>query len=998
MKSRVLRGWSLWLFWATNLCVILLAGNGLYLSGITFMEHVTGFVLQNYAYQYFFLVHLVGGLFFIGLLISYVLLHWRSMAGVRRPATKRWGFLLVGVATALVVSGLLLWRPEPLAVKHPLIRSIAYWVHVLTPVFALGLYWLHRVSGRGIRPLRMFAWIGAVVGVCALFVIGHGFDPRGRQIAANAGQERSIFAPSFARTAHGRHIRPELLLDNEYCKDCHPDVHAQWAESAHRFASMNNPVYLASVRETRQVSLQRDGNVLRSRWCAGCHDPVPLFSGAFDDPDFDDIHDPLAHAGITCSSCHSIVAINSVRGNGDYTIEEPLHYPFAFSQNPILKWVNHQLIRAKPEFHKRTFLKPFHRTAEFCSVCHKVHIPKSVNDYKFLRGQNHYDSFLLSGVSGHGARSFYYPKQAKSNCAACHMPPVSSADFGAKPYPEIEGLSVRSHWFLGANTALPFFRGNPTMVELHQQFLQGQLGIDLFGLREGGHIDGRLLAPLRPQVPLLRPGSHYLLEVVIRTLGVGHHFTQGTTDSNEVWVHLRVDLNGKPLVESGGIDEWGRVDPEAHFINVFMLDRHGNRIARRNPQDIFVPLYDHQIPPGAANTIHYLLAVPEAAAGGILEIKAAVCYRKFDWELMNFVVSQMKPGEKPLPGLEPGKPYRNKLPVTVLCSDSVSLAVGDIAAAGVEAPTQWLSSDDSIEKIPTWERWNDYGIGLLLKGKAQLRQAAEAFRQVESLGSYHGPLNLARVYQIEGDLDEATRCLQRALRAPPPEFPWWTASWLSAVINRQQGHLDEAAASLRQIVDQPPPPELSARGFDFRRDYEVLNLLGETLFDQARRIRQAEAQKRKLLLEESRQWFHRTLELDPENITAHYNLSLLYAMLGEAEKAKEHRLLHAEYRVDDNARDIAVAAARKRYPAADRAAEKVVLYRLRPVNGGPTMEIAVEAQQLGADNPEGSFSTFHSTGEFACEFVSDRCVGLNSHDKASAGMVCPAVDEIFSSQ
>ena len=49
----------------------------------------------------------------------------------------------------------------------------------------------------------------------------------------------------------------------------------------------------------------------------------------------------------------------------------------------------------------RTFLKPLHRSAEFCGTCHKVHLPAELNGYKWLRGQNHYDSFLLSGVSGH---------------------------------------------------------------------------------------------------------------------------------------------------------------------------------------------------------------------------------------------------------------------------------------------------------------------------------------------------------------------------------------------------------------------------------------------------------------------------------------------------------------------------------------------------------------------------------------------------------------------
>ena len=135
------------------------------------------------------------------------------------------------------------------------------------------------------------------------------------------------------------------------------------------------------------------------------------------------VNHETAQAGITCTACHSITNVNSVRGNADYTIEEPLHYPFAYSDNPLLQWINNQLVKAKPSFHKKTFLKPFMKTAEYCSTCHKVHLPAELTHYKeFLRGQNHYDSYLLSGVSGHGARSFYYPPQAETNCNRCHMP------------------------------------------------------------------------------------------------------------------------------------------------------------------------------------------------------------------------------------------------------------------------------------------------------------------------------------------------------------------------------------------------------------------------------------------------------------------------------------------------------------------------------------------------------------------------------------------------
>src|SRR5262249_61416457 len=134
---------------------------------------------------------------------------------------------------------------------------------------------------------------------------------------------------------------------------------------------------------------------------------VPFFSGTFDDPNYDIIKDPTAHAGITCTVCHAMTHINSSIGNGAYTIDTPPHYPFAYSDNQVLQWINNQLVRAKPDFHKKTFLKPFHKTAEFCSTCHKVSIPMALNHYKeFLRGQHHYDTFLLSGVSGGTSRAF----------------------------------------------------------------------------------------------------------------------------------------------------------------------------------------------------------------------------------------------------------------------------------------------------------------------------------------------------------------------------------------------------------------------------------------------------------------------------------------------------------------------------------------------------------------------------------------------------------------
>jgi hypothetical protein len=55
---------------------------------------------------------------------------------------------------------------------------------------------------------------------------------------------------------------------------------------------------------------------------------------------------------------------------------------------------------------------------------------------------------------------------------------------------------------------------------------------------------------------------------------------------------------------------------------------------------------------------------------------------------------------------------------------------------------------------------------------------------------------------------------------------------------------------------------------------------------------------------------------------------LLHAQLGNEERAAEHRKLHARYKPDDNAADRAVRLAREKYPAANHAAEAVVIYSL----------------------------------------------------------------------
>jgi len=903
---------------AVLLLVALLVANSVFLAAITALEWYSGKSYQDYFYMLMFLAHLVLGLLLVVPLIVFGCIHMAITFRRKNRRAVRAGYALFLASIVVLATGILLVRISGVYdLKNPLARNTVYWAHIICPCLAGWLYWLHRLAGPRIK-WRLARTYLAVVAVTVIGMVAlHAQDPREwNQVGPASGEQ--YFKPSLARTVTGNFIPDQTMMMDQYCLKCHADVHAGWRDSAHHFSSFNNPAYLATIRETRKEELARDGNVQASRWCAGCHDPVPFLSGAFDDPKFDDVGHPTAHAGITCTVCHAITHFNSNRGNADYTIEEPQHYPFAFSKNPMLQWINNQLVKAKPSFHKQVFLKPLHKQAEFCSVCHKVSLPFEVNHYKkFLRGQNHYDSYLLSGVSGHGARSFYYPAEAQTNCNGCHMPLKPSRDFGARAF-GTQQLSIHDHLFPSANTAVAWWRDKPDVIAAHRDFLQESMRVDIFGIREEGSIDGKLHAPLRPEVPTLQPGETYLLETVIRTLKLGHLFTQGTVDSNQIWLEVRVRSGERIIGRSGSMSDKGRVDPWSHFVNAFVVDREGHRINRRNAQDIFVAVYNNQIPPGAGQTVHYRLQLP-ADLKAPVTVDLQLKYRKFDSEYLDFIARSHGPNDPPLRGHEAGQPYHNPLPIVTLASDRITFPVAGVA----DMP------NNATRAIPEWQRWNDYGIGLLLKGKSQLRQAADAFREVCEYDRYDGPLNLARTLYADGsDYKTVVELVQQAAAYTDPPAPPWTLGWLSGLVNRDQGRLQEAEENFRSVLEDTTEA-MRSRHLDFSKDYVVINLLGQTLYDQARQIRaERDRQRREDLLKRAEMVFRNTLKIDSENVTAHYNLQLLLRSLGREAEAETHRKLYEIYKPDDDARSTAVAKARTRYPAANNAAEAVVIYDL----------------------------------------------------------------------
>ncbi len=884
-KLKVLLGFIFVLF-------ALLIINSLYLSTITFFEWLHDKILQDQVYLYMFLSHLVLGLLLIIPVIIYGWVHIGNTKHRRNKRAIKAGYALFVASLLLLISGLVLTRGMPLLeIKNSQVRQIIYWVHVILPLMAIWLFIMHRLAGFKLSwsPAQLTVLLTVItVGIMAWLQYDT-FWPK----TIKYDEMNPLFSPSLAQTSTNEYILPRDLDNNDYCKGCHQDIHHGWMNSVHKVSSFNNQSYAFAVNNTRDVLNERDGNHQAARFCAACHDPVIMFSGEFDKK-IDFSGTDIGQAGITCTACHAISDVNSIKGNGAYTLTIPEQYPFTSSQLPFLQWVNETLVKAKPDFHKSSYLKPLHKTAEFCSTCHKVSIPESLNHYKWLRGQNHYDSFFLSGVSGHAVTSFYYPEKAKENCADCHMPLQASDDFGAIT-DSINGVAqVHSHYFESANSGVKFLNG--LQSDPNNNMLKGALSIDIFGIREEGELNGQLTAPLNDGHVELVPGRRYLVESVIRTKTLGHAFTQGTADSNQVWVSLNVYHDGELIAHNGGIDSQGKVDDWSYFINAYVVDKNGERIDRRNVEDIFTALYNHNIPPGAAAVVHHTLNIPEELTGDIT-IEAQVHYRKFDSIYYRYFTG------------EPNK--FNNLPIVQLAEDKKNITV--IANAASQVPV-----------VSRWMRWNDYGIALLRS--SAYRQAEQAFAKVAELGRAEGWINLTRTYLQQGQIGQAEETLKQAANNPQFRYTWQLA-YYAGVIDLQNGFIEKAIDNFHRVYESAfEQAQLS--GFDFSKDYRFVTLFAQTVFQRSKMLSDKEQTYHQ---DWALKLFSEVLSLNPEWADAHFGLFQLYSAIGGDEalkKASIHKSLHQKYKADDNVHDTVIAKARAKSTAVDNAAEAIAIYPL----------------------------------------------------------------------
>jgi tetratricopeptide (TPR) repeat protein len=853
--------------------------------------------------------------------------------GLRLIRTRPDPFTLLGavVLAAGAVAGALIMVVGAAGTWRPLLP-----VHIWLTVAGLGLLLIRGavyVSRHG--DSRQRALVSLACGAAVLLAVGAplaGKSYAGRAKARAAIQNpsvvpasmneegagpRSPFFPSSADTnVHGT-IPANFFMTSESCGRCHKEIFEEWKSSMHRFSSFNNQWYRKSIEYMQDVVGTKP-----SKWCAGCHDHAVFFNGRFDRPIREQIDTPEAQAGLGCTSCHAITRVRSTMGQGDFEIEYPPMHDLAASNNPVLRFLHDHLTYIDPAPHRETFLKPFHteQTPEFCSSCHKVHLDVPVNSYRWFRGFNDYDNWQASGVSGEGARSFYYPKQP-AKCADCHMPLIDAKD------PAATNGKVKSHRFAAANTAVPFVNKDAVQLKAVQDFLRdGQISVDVFGLVRTPRAEAaaagpsqaaaeprahstfavgeeslnfgaaqnflapaaEVIAPLGKVDAVVRRGDSVRIEVVVRTRKVGHFFPGGTVDAFDVWVELEaVDENGRTLLHSGAVtaDGKGPVEPGAHFYRALLLDEHGNPINKRNAWSARSVAYVRLIPPGAADTVHYRLDIPDNA-GERIHLKARVNYRKFAWWNTQWAFAGVR------------DPAEKNPPVTPHYDDGKWLFTGSTAhvsgqiKAIPDIPTTVMASNETVLRVlpknaplpaspsvmdpSVRERWNDYGIGLLLQG--DIKNAEATFLKVTQMepGYVDGWVNVGRARIQEGNMTGAEEVLRKAL-AVDPELAK-THFFLGTAL-KSLGRYDDALSHLRIASAKYP------------RDRVVLNQLGRVLFLK----RQFKAAIGEL---------DKVLAIDPEDLQAHYNLMLCYQGLGDSAAATRERKLYERFKADESSQAI----------------------------------------------------------------------------------------------
>jgi Flp pilus assembly protein TadD len=574
-----------------------------------------------------------------------------------------------------------------------------------------------------------------------------------------------------------------------------------------------------------------------SRHCDSCHNPIAVLGGGLTQDS--QVNRKFDQDGLTCATCHSIQSLQSTNGNGGFVMGIPA-VMVDEKGNRIPGEVPDTEILQHPERHSQAVMKSFYRTPEFCAACHKANLPNPLNDYKFIRAFTTYDEWQNSKFSQRNPLTFYQGNF--TTCQGCHMPRSANTllDYGAK------NGTFASHRWLAGNTAVPFYYGFDEQLQKTMEFLKSgsYLNVDIFGLKRAS--DGKLIAPLGSVPFQLEPNDLIEALVVIQNKNIGHSLIPEVRDLYEAWAEFTVqDASGKEIYYSGFLKPDGSLDQRAHSFTNRPVNVDGEFVDNHKVWTIHSVAYDNSVQAGRSALVRYQFQVP-ADVKGPITITAKVNYRHFRQSYLNNVFGKDHPA----------------YPVVEIASRSRTINVGDNQASPP------LPGDN-----PDWMRWNNLGIGYL--DQLQYSDALHAFGEVVKLKPDYadGYTNIA-LADIQWEKYASARgAIEKALSLSPTSA---RALYYAALLERRAGHSDAEVADLKEVVRQYP------------QSRDALLQLGISYYQQHQD-------------DDAMHVFQALQAVDPDDLAAHYNLSVLYRRMGMTEKAAEQQAMFANKRFDPGA-------------------------------------------------------------------------------------------------
>jgi Tfp pilus assembly protein PilF len=574
-----------------------------------------------------------------------------------------------------------------------------------------------------------------------------------------------------------------------------------------------------------------------SRHCDSCHNPIAVLGGGLTQDS--QVNRKFDRDGLTCTTCHSIQSLQSTNGNGGFVMGIPA-VMVDEKGTRIPGEVPDSEILQHPERHSQAVMKSFYRTPEFCAACHKANLPQPLNDYKFIRAFTTYDEWQNSKFSRRNPLTFY--QGDFTTCQDCHMPRSANTllDYGAK------NGTFASHRWMAGNTAVPFYYGFDEQLQKTMEFLKSGnfLNVDIFGLKRAS--DGKLIAPLGSMPFQLKPNDLVEALVVIQNKNIGHSLIPEVRDLYEAWAEFTVqDASGKEIYHSGFLKLDGSLDQRAHSFTNRPVNVDGEFVDNHKVWTIHSVAYDNSVQAGRSALVRYQFQVP-ADVKGPITITAKVNYRHFRQSYLNNVFGKDHPA----------------YPLVEIASCSRTVNVGDNQA-----------SPPAAADNPDWMRWNNLGIAYL--DQLQYSDALHAFGEVVKLRPDYadGYTNIA-LADIQWEKYASARgAIEKALSLSPTSA---RALYYAALLERRAGHSDAEIADLKEVVRQYP------------QSRDALLQLGISYYQQHQD-------------DEAMHVFQALQAVDPDDLAAHYNLSVLYRRMGMTEKAAEQQAMFANKRFDPGA-------------------------------------------------------------------------------------------------